>query len=103
MLNTLAKFLKILNSETRPGQISLALAFSMIVGFTAMKKAETKIKPVLRAFNDRVLFLKHNLNAGAIASLRKQKKAVETDIKSLVADMNKSISEADRFIKAMSK
>ncbi|MBL1276683.1 MAG: TIGR03546 family protein [Ectothiorhodospiraceae bacterium] len=36
MLNTLATFLKILNSETRPTQISLALAFSLIVGFTPL-------------------------------------------------------------------
>ena len=67
-----------------------------------MKSAEKKIEPVLRAFNDRVLFLKHNLNASAISSLKSQKKAVETDIKALIADMNKSIAEADRFIKTMS-
>ncbi|NOX43745.1 MAG: TIGR03546 family protein [Gammaproteobacteria bacterium] len=36
MLNTLATFLKVLNSETRPTQISLALAFAMIVGFTPL-------------------------------------------------------------------
>lgn len=34
MLEALAKLLKVLNSETQPGQISLALALSMIVGFT---------------------------------------------------------------------
>jgi len=70
---------------------------------STMKKAEKKIEPVLKAFNDRVLFLKHNLNANAISSLRSQKKAVESDIKSLIADMNKSIDEADKFIKSMSK
>lgn len=68
----------------------------------SMRLAEHKVEPVLRAFNDRVLFLKHNLNANAISSLRSQKKAVETDIKSLIVDMNKSIEEADRFIKTMS-
>ncbi len=36
MLDIVARFLKVLNSETRPGQISLALAFSMIVGFTPL-------------------------------------------------------------------
>ncbi len=36
MLDIFARFLKVLNSETRPGQISLALAFSMIVGFTPL-------------------------------------------------------------------
>lgn len=66
-----------------------------------MKAAEKKIDPVLAAFNDRVLFLKHNLNANAVASLKTQKKAVETDIQALIRDMNKSIAEADRFIKSM--
>lgn len=69
----------------------------------SMKKAEKKIKPVLAAFNDRVLYLKHNLNANAIASLRMQKRVVETDIKSLISDMNKSIDEADRFINSMTE
>lgn len=68
----------------------------------AMKRAEKKIDPVLAAFRDRVLFLKHNLNARAIASLRNNRQAVESDIASLIRDMNKSIAEADRFIKDMS-
>jgi leucyl aminopeptidase (aminopeptidase T) len=70
---------------------------------TAMKAAEKKIDPVLKAFNDRVLFLKHNLNANAIASLKTQRQMVETDIQALIKDMNKSIAEADKFIKSMEK
>ncbi|MGD8352670.1 MAG: TIGR03546 family protein [Pseudomonadota bacterium] len=34
MLRLLAKTLKVLNSETDPGQISLALVFAMVMGFT---------------------------------------------------------------------
>jgi len=34
----------------------------------AMHKAEQKIQPVLGAFRDQVLFLKHNLNANALTS-----------------------------------
>jgi hypothetical protein len=70
---------------------------------TAMDAAEKKIHPVLNAFQDRVLFLKHNLNASAIASLRNQKQAIEKDISALIRDMNKSIAEADSFISSMSK
>ena len=70
---------------------------------TAMEAAEKKIQPVLNAFQDRVLFLKHNLNANAIASLRTQKQAVEKDISALIRDMNKSIAEADSFISVMTK
>jgi hypothetical protein len=68
----------------------------------AMKRAEKKLDPVLAAFHDRVLFLKHNLNARAIASLKTERAKIEADIATLVADMNRSIAEADRFIKEMS-
>jgi hypothetical protein len=68
---------------------------------TAMKRAESKIEPVLLAFRDNVLFLKHNLNAQAIASLQAELDAVESDIASLIRDMEVSIAEADEFINAM--
>ena len=68
----------------------------------AMKRAERKLDPVLAAFRDRVLFLKHNLNARAIAALRTERAKIQADIVTLVADMNRSIAEADRFIKDMS-
>lgn len=66
-----------------------------------MKKAETKIEPVLSAFRDQVLFLKHNLNAQAVASLQSEATAMEADIGKLIAEMEKSIAEADSFIKTM--
>lgn len=34
MVNSIAKFLSVLNSETEPAQISLAFAFSMVAGLT---------------------------------------------------------------------
>lgn len=67
-----------------------------------MRRAEKRMAPVLAAFQDRVLFLKHNLNAQAIASLRTQRDTVEDEIAALIQDMNRSISEADRFLQAMS-
>ena len=36
MLKTFAKFLKILNSDAAPGQISLGFAFAMIAGLTPL-------------------------------------------------------------------
>lgn len=36
MLKIIARFLRVLNSETEPGQISLALCFAMIAGFTTL-------------------------------------------------------------------
>lgn len=67
----------------------------------AMKKAEAKIAPVLTAFNDQVLFLKHNLNAQAIAALREELVSVETDVSTLIREMESSIREADAFISSM--
>ncbi|MCP3678695.1 MAG: TIGR03546 family protein [Deltaproteobacteria bacterium] len=36
MLKIIARFLRVLNSETEPGQISLALCFAMIAGLTTL-------------------------------------------------------------------
>jgi len=67
----------------------------------AMNKAEKKIEPVLTALRDQVLYLKHNLNAKAIASLQGELVNVESDIADLVREMEKSIGEANSFIKTM--
>ena len=66
-----------------------------------MRRAEDKMDPVLNAFRDQVLFIKHNLNARAIASLEGTSAELESDIASLIADMEASIAEANRFIDAM--
>ncbi|MEL7472551.1 MAG: DUF2959 domain-containing protein [Planctomycetota bacterium] len=65
---------------------------------SAMKRAEATMQPVLTAFNDQVLFLKHNLNAAAIASLETSVTQLEGDIDRLIAEMEASIAEADAFI-----
>jgi len=67
----------------------------------AMERAEDKMEPVLQAFRDHVLFLKHNLNAKAIAALQDVVVDIEDDVARLVAEMQKSIAEADEFLKAM--
>lgn len=69
----------------------------------SMKNAEAKIEPVLRVFNDQVLFLKHNLNAQAIASLKSELRAIESDVSTLIISMEESINEANAFIDAMDK
>lgn len=67
----------------------------------AMERAESRIQPVLTAMNDQVLYLKHNLNAQAIASLRNELVTVENDVATLIHEMEKAIAEADAFISAM--
>ncbi len=67
----------------------------------AMKRAESKMAPVLAAFNDQVLFLKHNLNARAIASLDQSVASLEREIAVLIQEMEASIAEANAFIEEM--
>ena len=66
-----------------------------------MKLAAAKVDPVLVIMHDRVLFLKHNLNAQSIASLDDELKKVETEVGSLVREMEKAIADADAFVQAM--
>ncbi|MBT3411880.1 MAG: DUF2959 domain-containing protein [Halieaceae bacterium] len=68
---------------------------------TAMRKSEAKMDPVLRAMNDNVLYLKHNLNAKAVASLQVEFSRIEQDIEVLIVEMRKSIASSDAFIASM--
>lgn len=67
----------------------------------SMHSAEDRMQPVLQAFNDRVLFLKHNLNAMAISSLQTEAVAVRRDVEQLVREMERAIADADDFIAKM--
>lgn len=66
-----------------------------------MDAASASMDPVLAVFKDRVLFLKHNLNARAIAALEGETATLEGDVAKLIADMERSIAEADAFIAEM--
>ena len=63
-----------------------------------MQRAADRMPPVLTAFRDRVLYLKHNLNAAAIASLESDLGAIQGDVSALVSDLNSAIAEADVFL-----
>ncbi len=67
----------------------------------AMRRAETSMAPVLTLFNDQVLFLRHNLNARAIASLDSELQGIEAATGNAIAEMEQSIAEAGRFISSM--
>ena len=66
-----------------------------------MRTVEDKMHPVLQKFRDKVLFLKHNLNARAIKSLKGTTVAINNDVDLLVQDIDRSIAEADQFINSM--
>lgn len=67
----------------------------------SLKRAEKRMPPVLSALQDNVLFLKHNLNARAVGSLKSEYKGIKNNIDLLIRDMEKAIAESDRFIKEM--
>ena len=69
----------------------------------AMNRAEQRIDPVLRPLRDQVLYLKHNLNARALAAIKGELVKVDAQVDRLVRDMNRSIAEADKFIQSMEK
>ncbi len=69
----------------------------------AMRRSEQKMQPVLAAFHDQVLFLKHNLNAQAISSLATTTAGIQSDVQNLIKDMETSINEANAFIDNLKK
>jgi hypothetical protein len=67
----------------------------------AMKKAEAKLEPALAPLRDQVLFMKHNLNARAIAGLSHELVSVQENVNKLVRDMESAIAQADSFIASL--
>lgn len=65
---------------------------------TAMRKAASKLDPVLQPLRDNVLYLKHNLNAEAIGSLDTELLTVQTNVDKLIRDLDASIEESNAFI-----
>jgi predicted secreted protein len=67
----------------------------------AMRSTESKMRPVLQVFHDQVLYLKHNLNARAITSLKKNVVEINDDVAALIKDIELSTAEADKTIASL--
>lgn len=67
----------------------------------SMKDSEASMQPVLASLYDNVLYLKHNLNAQAVGSLRTTFNELEGDIDILIERMNQSIARSNDFIAQM--
>jgi len=67
----------------------------------AMRKTEDQMTPVVAAFHDQVLFLKHNLNARAIGSLKGTSAKINTDVAALIKSIDSSMQEADKLIASL--
>ncbi|MGO1502553.1 MAG: DUF2959 domain-containing protein [Marinobacter sp.] len=65
---------------------------------TRMHQVEKRMDPVLGAFEDQVLFLKHNLNAQAIGALEDELVQIRQNVDNLIRDMEASIAESEAFI-----
>ena len=83
---------KLAESRARYGQL-----------LSAMRQSEQSMQPVLKVFSDRVLYLKHNLNASAISSLSNTAAGIDQNVAQLVKQMNASIDEANTFIDHLKK
>ena len=70
---------------------------------SAMRRSEDKMQPVLAALKDNVLYLKHNLNAQAVASLKTEFSRIEQDIDVLIEEMRKAIASSDEFIESLQR
>jgi hypothetical protein len=68
---------------------------------TAMRKTESQLTPVLKSFQDQVLFLKHNLNARAIGSLKGTSAQINTDVTALTKSIDNSMQEPDKLISSL--
>jgi hypothetical protein len=66
-----------------------------------MRSVEKAMRPVLKKFEDQVLFLKHNLNASALQSLKTTATEIDGDVAALVRDIEASMKEADAFLESM--
>ncbi|GIU01982.1 DUF2959 domain-containing protein [Shewanella morhuae] len=68
-----------------------------------MRRAESKMPPILTALKDNMLYLKHNLNAQAIGAIKGELASLQTDISVLIKEMNTSIDESNKFIESLEK
>ena len=59
--------------------------------------AESSIEPVLAATTDIFLYLKHNLNAHAINSLRGELDSVDYEVVTPIRNMQSAINRSDQF------
>ena len=88
-----------LRNSSRRQLMDTRIRYAQMIG--AMRRAEKKVQPVLNIFKDQVLFLEHNLNARAVASLKTELASIETEIGQLIEEMERSINEANEFISEM--
>ncbi len=66
-----------------------------------MRKVETQLEGVLAKFKDRVIYLKHNLNAKMIGNFKSEFQSIEKDMKDLMREIEVSNKKAKSFIEEL--
>lgn len=66
-----------------------------------MRQAEERMDPVLRAFEDQMLYLRHNLNAQSIGALEGELARIRDDVDTLLRNMEASIAASESFIQQL--
>ena len=69
----------------------------------AMKKAESKMQPVLTTLHDNTLYLKHNLNVVGIRALQNEFKPLKMKINSSIHDIKKSVEKSKHFLETLKR
>ncbi len=87
---------KKLRAESKQKLLDTKRQFDALV--KVMRRAESKMPPVLRVLQDNVLYLKHNLNAKAVGAISGEFSVLRQDVDSLVTEMNRAIAESNQFI-----
>jgi ElaB/YqjD/DUF883 family membrane-anchored ribosome-binding protein len=66
-----------------------------------MSRTVQKMNPILQSFHDQVLFLKHNLNARAVGSLKQTAASINAAVDDWMKDLDSSLQEADTVIETL--
>ena len=66
-----------------------------------MQASHQRVIPVLQVLQDNTLYLKHNLNARAVASLSGEVVIIEDKVRALIAQMEASIDESKAFVDSL--
>jgi hypothetical protein len=90
---------KQLRSDSKKKLLETKRQFNALV--KVMRRAESKMPPVLRVLNDNVLYLKHNLNAKAVGAIQGEFGMLQQDVNQLLFEMNRAIAESNQFIATM--
>lgn len=87
---------------------TIAFAMHLLGGcraayYTAIETAESQLGPALRPLRDQVLFMKHNPNARALASVKGEVANIDAQGSQLIAEINRATADANRFIQFLDK